>query len=710
MKSLRIFPQTAGGLSIFLSLMSVCWLASVLTPLKAVLYVTTGLSLFVLPGLLLALALFGRQSYRCPEWLIYGAVLGIGLSGYTAITIGYLMRWSPGPILLGILTLTGACALLAGAFWNRPLLPTPRRWESWEYVLLASMVVVLTAFVAVPFLNVGRLTPMGYGYTWLFGYDFLVRGEYITAMTTGFPPHSLPLAGEPLHMYLVGYALPAFVYSLSHKAVPLHAVLQLSTLALSILFYSSLFCFLRVFLPQRRVLISTLFVCMFSYSNYWTVSLLKYALLRPGQALGFQKVGQELAKYGYVSHLFTPLVLIESPAMLALSLLLLLLFASELAKWEMRRYSLALCFGIILGIMFGIDASISLGLMLWLGVFYGGRLLRDPSHRRDRFWLLVAAVLSCGAVCFSFFSMGMYQFKSAQELQFSPYSWFFKFAPLYLALEFGPLLLLGLWGFALRWRRDHSDFPMALVVLAVIALLQVAFVQMAVLPRIRMAVRILPLVLLVGVGYLFQHLYEDTGHRRRLYVSWGIVVLALPTFFTDVYFTSNVKDVNETHYVRIADRQACDWIQKRLADTAVIQGEPQYLGYVGGYTGYRGYNGRQELFTSLIADFAQRPQALGWPYIASELVPHGEQIVKQRMEDLQAMLSATQTETILAVARKYGVTHIYVGPYEQSLHPGLLSTLAGAPQRFQEVYSANGVHIFFVVEGSQRELAKMPQG
>ena len=150
----------------------------------------------------------------------------------------------------------------------------------------------------------------------------------------------------------------------------------------------------------------------------------------------------------------------------------------------------------------------------------------------------------------------------------------------------------------------------------------------------------------------------------------------------------------------------CDWIQKRLADTAVIQGEPQYLGYVGRYTGYRGYNGRHELFTSLIADFAQRPQALGWPYIASELVPQGQQIVKQRWEDLEAMLSATQAETILAVARKYGVTHIYVGPYEQSLHPGLLSTLAGAPQRFEQVYSANGVHIFFVVEGAKQSLPR----
>jgi len=313
-------------------------------------------------------------------------------------------------------------------------------------------------------------------------------------------------------------------------------------------------------------------------------------------------------------------------------------------------------------------------------------------------------VLSCSAIAASFFLLGMYHLKSANAIQFSPYLWFAKFAAVYLPLEFGPLFLLGLWGFVLCWKRNRSGIPMALALLAAIALLQVAFVQMSVLPRLRMVDRILPLVLLVGVGYLFRELYQFGTSRGKLYIAWGVAAMALPTVVTDIYFTSNVKDVNETHYVRKVDREACDWIHRSLPEAAVVQGEPAYLGHVGGH------NDRQELFVSLIADFAERPQALGWPYIASELVPNGEDIVRERRRDLQTMLSASQAETILTVARKYGITHIYVGPYEQSLHPGLLSMLAGASQGFQEVYSASGVHIFCVRGDNRRELARLPQG
>ena len=42
-----------------------------------------------------------------------------------------------------------------------------------------------------------------------------------------------------------------------------------------------------------------------------------------------------------------------------------------------------------------------------------------------------------GALGLSFFLLGMYAFKSAQAIRFSPYSWFVKFAPIYLPLEFG---------------------------------------------------------------------------------------------------------------------------------------------------------------------------------------------------------------------------------------------------------------------------------
>jgi uncharacterized membrane protein len=183
-----------------------------------------------------------------------------------------------------------------------------------------------------------------------------------------------------------------------------------------------------------------------------------------------------------------------------------------------------------------------------------------------------------------------------------------------------------------------------------------------------------------------------------------LVLIAIPTFFTDIYFTSNVTDVNETRFVSAADRKACDWIRRNLPNTAVIQGEPQYLAYIGGY------NGRQELFVSLIASFAERPQVLGWNYVASELVPNGEQIVEQRARDLKEMLSSNDMTTLVNVIQKYSINYLYVGPYEQVLYPGLLSTLGRTPQNFQEIYSADGVHIFHVLYETQKPFLELPLG
>src|SRR5260370_42466352 len=107
-----------------------------------------------------------------------------------------------------------------------------------------------------------------------------------------------------------------------------------------------------------------------------------------------------------------------------------------------------------------------------------------------------------------------------------------------------------------------------------------------------MADRILPIALLVWVGCLFRDLYEDASHRGRLYLAWGLVLIAIPTFFTAIYFTSNMTDVNETRFVSVSDRKACDWIRRNLPNTAVIQCEPQYLADIGGDYGL------QALFSS----------------------------------------------------------------------------------------------------------------
>jgi hypothetical protein len=676
-------------LSASISLLSVLCLACAVCSCKSALYGFGSLLLFAIPGWPLGLALFGRGSHRRPEWLIFGSILGVALSSSAALVVGYSFGWSPRSVVAALVVLTLGCVLVGAACWDRPVFPSLREWEKWEYLLLGGMIVVLTVFAAWPFLNIGRLTRHGYAYTWLFGYDFLVRGEYILAMTRGLPPTALPLAGQSLRMYLVGYSLPAFIYSASAKAVALHRALLLSSLGFNSLLCGGILVFLRTFYNSKRVLLSTVSVFLFGSSFYWLVPAAKFILSMTGTAHGASLYEPlKLAKYGNVSHLLTPLVLVEPQAVLATCLVLFLIVALELSRYDLDGFLLSTVLGVTLGVLFGTDALWGLTAMLWFGCVAVYKLVTERLQVTRRFLSVCTATGVCALISGVFFWFGMYEPSHARQVYFEPYSWLVKFGLFYFPIEFGPLLLLGVWGFLRTLRRSEIARFWPLLALGLIALVEVGFFGFSVLPKTRMAVRVLPFVLVVGVGQLFKELYETHKQQRRIRIVWAIVLIAIPTVFTDLYFTSDVSDINETRYVSPVDRNACDWIRSSLPETAVVQGEPEYLGFSGGH------NVRQDLFISLIADFAERPQALGWNYVAGELPPDGDTVVAARMVDIERMLSASDPGTILAVARKYSISYIYDGPYEQLLHPTLLGLLTAAPYAFEQVYGVDCVHIF----------------
>jgi hypothetical protein len=679
-----------GILLLSLSFLGILVLGLTLTSTMALFYSGIGFLVFSLPGIALGPAFFGHTGTRHPEWLLFGSILGIGLSGSAALAVGYLSHWSPYRILLAIAILTVLCTGAGILLRHRPFLPLPRAWDFGDYLMLSGIIVALTAFMAIPLANVGRLTSNGYAYTWLFGYDFLVRGEYTLSLTMGFPPPALPLAGEPLRMYLVGYAMPAFVYSLCGKTAALHHILVLTTIGVDVLFYGSIFCLLRIFSRRKQALLSTIAISLFCYSYYWMVPISKYFLRSTVASSGFHQISENLLQFGNVSHLFTPLLLVEPQAALGSCFLLIILFASELTEYKIDNYHLSLLYGLTLGLMFGTDALLGMTAILWFGLTYLTILISYRSQFGQPIFMLAAATVATAICAGSFFLIGMFRLSGGQEMSLSPYRWFLQFAPAYFVLEFGPLFLLGVWGFMVEVRNKRAKKLIGLGIFSLIAFLQVAFLKVSVLPRTRIGVRVFPIVFLIGVVYLFDGFYEKLPKKIFVYAAWACALLALPTYFTDVFFTSNVEDANETHYVALADRKACEWIKKTLPESAIVQGESDYLGYA------HGFNKRQELYISLIADFAERRQVLGWRYIGSELVPHGDRVVEERSRDLGVMLASGKAQSILGVANRYGINYIYIGPYEKSLYPTLLPALESLPRHFKRVYSSDGVEIFRV--------------
>src|SRR5262249_41924447 len=247
-----------------------------------------------------------------------------------------------------------------------------------------------------------------------------------------------------------------------------------------------------------------------------------------------------------------------------------------------------------------------------------------------------------------------------------------------------PLFVLGIWGIVRWWRGSREDFGWPLLLLGAITLAQVVFVLQR--PPARMADRFLPLVLLPFAAYLYRDLWSRNSRRRSRILFAFILLIAVPTSFTDIYFTSSVNNVRETYYVRSEDMQACEWIRGNLPETAVIQGDYNY--FAGPDRG---------LYLSLIASFAERPQVLGWSTNAAFVLDNGVNPATERRSDIDAALSSAQISTLIAFAQKYSVDYFYVGPLEQARHPQLLPLLQSVPNQFREVYSRNGVSLFLFV-------------
>jgi len=215
------------------------------------------------------------------------------------------------------------------------------------------------------------------------------------------------------------------------------------------------------------------------------------------------------------------------------------------------------------------------------------------------------------------------------------------------------------------------------------------FVGIAQLPHFRIGNRLLPVVLLAGAAWFFEHA-KLTSARKWLVLA--AIALAVPTFMTDIVGASNILDRHDTAYVSSADLKACEWIRTHLPTAAIVQSRPDY---VGDYLVPPSAGFGQEL--SLIPTFALRRSALGEEYSARSVCAGCDNLVKLREADLDTMFRAPDAREVISMTAKYKIDYLYVGPYEQSEYPNFLGVLSASP-RFNQIYDEDSVHIFRIVD------------
>ena len=605
-------------------------------------------------------------------------------SGYIALMLGYIAGWSAPLIVVALLILAALTGLCAVGRRRSPLLPCLRPWRSADYSVLGGMGLAVLGFVTVPFSRVGELTPDGHAYTWLFGYDFILRAAYAGSITIGLPIDHIHMAGVPLHMYLVGYVLPAFSYSLCGEAVHLHAILLITEVLFDLVFVGCLLAFWRVFAESSKALLATAVVGLIGYSYYgWFVIARHFARLLPA-SLATKLQGQ--FAFGSVSHLFQRLFMIEPQAILALAVFLFVITV-VLSTDRPPVVALSCLLGLAIGIEFGIDSWLGLTLAVWVAGVHLMRLWKNwDDHKVWLHFLLVAGIASI--IWATFFGVRMIGLSSGGLVSVRPYWWGMKFGILQYAIEYGPMLPLGLLGLRLLWRSSRIR-TLSLGLIAVLAVLQDLFVRVAELPRFRIGNRLLPIVLLAGAAWLFE---RGKSTQARKWLALGAIVLAVPTLITDVLGASNILDRHETCYVTPADLKACEWIRTHLARTAIVQSKPDYIG---DYQVSPPLRGDTEI--SLIPAFALRRSALGAEYAARSMCAGCKTLTELRESDLDTMFRAHDATAVTSMTAKYKIGYLYVGPFEQNQYPAFLDVLRLSP-RFEQVYDRDSVHIFRILD------------
>ncbi len=639
-----------------------------------------------LPGIFIGMAFFGWDIRQHPESVLFGAPLGLMLSGYVALVFGYLHGWSAAPISIALLVLAALTAICATLRRKSPALLSLRAWNSVDYSILGGMGLTTLGFITIPFLRVGELTSFGHAYTWLFGFDFILRAAYAASITLGLPIDHIHMAGVPLQMYLVGYILPAFSYSLCGEAANLRAILLVTEILFDLVFIGTLIAFWRLFAKSRKALLATAFVALLAYSYYGWFDIAHYfEYLLPASIASRLQTQFE---FGSVSHLYQRLFMVEPQAVLALSVFLFVI--TVLLSSERRQGFAVTCLtGIAIGVEFGIDSWLGMTLAI---TFSGVQLMRLWKHWSDyRIWLqsLLAGAIAI-ALWTTFFLIHMVGLSSGSLVTIHPYWFGLKFGIFQYAIEYGPMLPLGLVGLTLLWRRSRLQ-TLSLALIATFAVSQDLFVTIADLPHFRTGNRLLPLVLLAGTAFLFEHAKPS---RIGKWLIVGAVALAVPTFFTDIVGASNIGDRQETAYVSDPDLKACEWIRTHLPQSVIIQSKPDY---VGDELMSPSESGRKEV--SLIPTFAFRRSALGAEYAARSMCAGCKKITDVREKDFDTMFKSLDPKVIATIASKYKIGYLYIGPVEEKDYPTSLGVMETS-SLFDEVYNADSVHIF-QVKGTQ---------
>jgi len=634
------------------------------------------LILYVVPGHLMVYPLT-YQTGKKFEGLIWGTVAGLAVSSYLLLLIVYVFGWDFRAIfLMDLIFALGLLFMMRKKHKKRLKQENPIEYD---YRTLLLVFLLITLFFYFPFQNLGKLVGDKYLFAWLFGHDFIYKIISVVGISNGIPVNDLRNIGEIHHYYQLSCIFPALVYNLGWLDLKTQSIMQLTVMIYSFTAASAFFLFVCRLVRKKKEILFLLFLAFICYSYMDIYLVFKSLCVKISGETSLKLMGQDILDFSGLSHSFYRFFLAQPQASMGISVMILILVLR--GRKDRTSYSY-LVSGLLLGVLFGIEASIGLMMVIWslLITLYDFILAADKRTLllRRNFFLWVPAYI----VYKTYFIVGMYGPETSGELQLAA-NWFAIYvSPMYFLIEYGPMFLLGITGLGHaiihREKADHWVYEFA--ILMGIGIFFAFFVGT---PRgiqygLQKSSRVIPICFLAFTAYLFNHVHFE---KKIKWFTISLMLLAVPTLFTDNFLASDI--TNPQTFIRSDDVKATNWIKKNLPRDAVIQAEPNHPGKEGDMVPLYYY--------SLIPLFAERPTAVG-EWKTSGIGCRQERT--DRYREIKKMFGTSDVSEALNIIKKHNIQYVYIGKLEKQQYSEGTEKFEENEEVFTKVYARSNVEIY----------------
>jgi hypothetical protein len=603
----------------------------------------TAVSMALLVALLNALVkkwiwnrfLFFRENSL--ESLFFGTILGLGF--FSLFWTGVAL-FVTGSIRLVLIILVLLLFLAIPTQRQKAALVREERAVTTRQALLLALILLLITYF--PLINLGKETPAGSAYRAYFA-DYLKHFAITNALTyRTVPPENPFFKGSKLHYYWIPYALPSTLLTVDHdveKAVLGFAV-TINWLLLSALF-------MLIHSSWKKEKGSLVFIHFFtlapvlflSFEGLYLVGR-KFTTFNPFHflklATGYNVDG--LTRWWWHTPQIDTLLrtLLYTPqAALSLSFFLVYLFLRRKEGCPAFLPPFLLCASLICNILVGSAFLVFYGFDFLYFAFRQG----IGQGRGRLFWSRLVHSAAFLAACLGLlFGLGILQKAGGK---FSLLHLPLAALPPYLLLNLGLLLILGLLGALLTWKKEPY-LPAGLVIGGIICTLQIEGFPSDI--SLKMSL-VLAILLTLAAVELFTHLQS----KRLLWLCGLLVVLCLPGAFTALIDEFNSADIHNkrfTFYLPREEKLLLRWARQSLPADAVVQDYPP----------------ARQFDSSLIPTFMARQTYVG-DSINGRLFFIDAAAYQARIDQLKrvfANLPASENEL-----KEAGVTHLFWGLVEE---------------------------------------------